>query len=261
MRKLALITGGTSGIGFSSAMHAAAMGYDLYLIYRSNHAKAEEAKRGLNDKFPNIDVVTDCFDLSSNSGLTSFIEKLDIVMAKQQIEVFISSHGRSIPGIFLQQKMETILSTVTEHLISNLHITHKLLSKMCVASYGRMVFIGSLSSHRINRGQADYALSKAALETFVKSLSAEYSHRNITFNCICPGIALTEITRNIFDNLDEKTQKMFVPVEQIAALIGMLIDKKTTHINGSTFRIDGGQLFMNNNFEYHKIKFHVDKDK
>ncbi len=256
MKKLTLITGGTSGIGLEVAKRVAAKGQDLYLVYRSYHEKAVASEAALAKEFPEIKIFKRCFDLSQLNGTEQFLEDFEKVATSYHLDSIVSCHGQSRPHLFLQKTQLAILETINEHLISNVVMMHRLIPKLCVQSYGRVVFMTSLASHKINRGQSDYALSKGALEVFVKSLVSEYGHRNITFNCISAGFADTHFTKGIYKDLSEKHRKIVVPVQQIADLIQLLIDEKTTHINGSTFRIDGGQFCLNNNFEYHSLSFH-----
>lgn len=256
MKKITLITGGTSGIGFEAAKRAAKRGQDLYLVYRANHDKADKAEAELTKEFPTIKIYKRCFDLSTLGGTEMLLGDLESTTKDYRLDAIVSCHGQSRPHLFLQKNQSAILETIHEHLVSNIVLMHRLLPKLCVQSYGRVVFMTSLASHKINRGQADYALSKGALEIFVKSMVSEYGHRNITFNCVSAGFADTHFTKDIYKDLSEKHRKIVVPAQQIADLIALLTDEKSTHINGSVFRIDGGQFCLNNNFEYHTLSFH-----
>ncbi len=256
MKKLTLITGGTSGIGFEVAKRAAAKGQDLYLVYRSNHDKASLAEANLAKEYPGIQIFKRSFDLSSLGGTENLLGDFETVAKNYRLDSVVSCHGQSRPHLFLQKPQSAIIDTINEHLISNVVIMHRLLPKLCVQSYGRVVFMTSLASHKINRGQSDYALSKGALEIFVKSMVSEYGHRNITFNCISAGFADTHFTKDIYKDLSDKHRKVVVPVQQIADLITFLTAESSTHTNGSVFRIDGGQFCLNNNFAYHTLSFH-----
>lgn len=257
MKSLALITGGTSGIGLEAAFRAAQRGYSLALVYRENHERAEVACLRLRSAFPQIEVAAVSYDLSDPTKVDEFVKYLGDLSARFNIEVFVGSHGRSVPSLFLQKKTESIVATIQEHLLSNIMILHKVLPGMCIQKYGRVVFITSLAAHKINRGQSDYALSKSALETFVKSLTAEYHHRNINFNCISSGFAATNLSKSIYENFSDDQKKNVVPIEQIGDLIDLMISKSATHLTGSVVRIDGGQFCLNNNSEYHSLSYHI----
>ncbi len=257
MRKIALITGGTSGIGLETSKRLVAQGYDLHLVYKSNHKKAAEAVVTLNEINPDSNIVTEAVDLSKKENCLNFTTSFSKKYAKDSLNAFISCHGHISPGLFLQKQIDSVLNVINEHLLSNLIITHSLLQKMCVQKYGRIVFITSLSAHKINQGQADYALSKAALEIFVKSLTSEYSQRNVTFNCICAGLVNTKILGSFAEEMIKSSPNSVVPVEQVGDMIELLVSEKSSHITGSTFLIDSGQSCRNNNLGYHKLSFHA----
>lgn len=259
MKNVALITGGASGIGFEASKKLAQLGYDLHIVYRKNHDRAAQSKETLLQINPSINVITECIDLSE-AGQADFFGKEFVSRYKDNsIKVFISSHGRTSPGLFIQKKIDLILKTITEHLISNIILSRHLLKPMCVNKYGRMIFITSVSSHKINQGQADYALSKGALETFVKSLTSEYYHRNITFNCLALGLTKTPATEDLLKNLPSNLQANLVPLEQVGSVFELLLKEASSFISGSTFILDAGQLNNNNNSPYHRLSFYVDE--
>lgn len=257
MNKYALVTGGTSGIGAEIARRLVLKGYSLILVYISNEEKAMSFKTELGKSYPDKDVILLKHDLSNEESRQDFFGKLKQILKNDTIEVFVSSHGRSHPKLFIQQKFNEIKNVLEEHLISNMQITHFLLNHFCHNDFGRVIFITSLSSHKINRGQLTYSLSKGAIEGFVQSLTAEFSSFNINFNCISSGFAETNLSKDIYSKMSDKDKKNIVSVREIADLAELLIKRETTSFRGSSIRIDSGQFCLNNNMEYHKISFHL----
>jgi len=259
LKKLALVTGGTSGIGFTVSEQFARRGYNLVLVYHSKSEKALNAQKKLKELNPDIAVEIMQIQLGSAEADASLAQVIQKQYADYRLENVVFCHGRVIPGIFLQTQLAVLENTINEHLISSVRLTHMLLQKMCVQKYGRFVYLSSMASHKINRGQATYALSKAALETFVKSLTSEYYHRNVTFNCVSPGVVRTPVTEKISDAMESDGRNRPIDPAEIGEVINFLCSEAAQSISGSTIRVEGGQAYMNNNLEHHKLSFYTKK--
>ncbi len=259
-RILSLITGGTSGIGFEVSKKFAKRGYDLLLIYLNDSKNAETARNELLAINPSIEVHCEQVHLKNQEGVEKVLALMSGKFAQHRLENFVSCHGRVIPGLFLQVKLESLRTTIEEHLLMNISLTHGLLQRMCVQKYGRIVFLGSMAAHRINRGQSAYSLSKAGLETFVQSLTAEYYQRNVTFNCVSPGIVRTKVTTKIADALEAEGKIKVINPEEIAELISFLCQESSHSITGANFKIEAGQDHVNNNLGANSLSFYIGKE-
>lgn len=259
MKRLALVTGGASGIGFTVSQKFATRDYNLLIVYSKNSEKAEKARDFLQTQNPNITVEVLKIHLGDLQADQSLAQHIKSNYADHRLENVVFCHGRVIPGIFLQTPLAALENTINEHLMSSIRLTHFLLQKMCVQKYGRFVYLSSMASHKINRGQSAYALSKAALETFVKSLTSEHFQRNVTFNCVSPGVVKTPVTEKISEAMlaDGKTRP--IDASEVGEVINFLCSEAAQSISGSTIRIEGGQAVMNNNLEHHKLSFYTNK--
>lgn len=251
----ALITGGTSGIGFEIAKKLSKRNVDLFLVYLSDDTKAENARAELLKLNSNIKVHLEKIDLSNLSLISPLIKKMRATYLDKDLLYFVSCHGRIRSSLFIQKKVEDILEVLNEHLMSNVVLTHSLLSIMCLNKSGRVLFLTSLAAHKINQGQCDYALAKSGLETFVKSLTSEYSHRNITFNCISAGLVDSRARADIVDDMNKQGRSKVVKVGEVASLALYLLSEEASSITGSTLRIDAGQFCQGNNLDYHRLSF------
>ncbi len=258
--KLSLITGGTSGIGYEVSKKLARLGHDLLLVYISDDNNAQVATSELKTINSKIEVHVLKLDLIQDSNIQILIDTINIKFKDRYLANFVSCHGRVTPGIFLQVKMAAIRTTLQEHLISNIMITHGILQRMCVQKFGRVVFVSSISAHRINRGQISYAMAKSALETFVQSLTAEYYQRNVTFNCVSPGLTVTKVTKDISEAMARDGQTKPIAAEEVANLIVYLCAEENVSISGTTFKIEAGQNHVNNNRDYNKLSFYSKKN-
>lgn len=257
--RYALVTGGTSGIGFHIAKKLAEKNVHLALVYLSDDLKAGEAKEKLQQINNKIRIELIKWDLSDIENLILFPKKLKELFPDSKLGYLVSCHGQIKSNLFILKKRSDVLNVINEHLISNVVLTHELLKEMCQNRFGRVLFLTSLASKKINRGQADYALAKAGLEIFVKSLTAEYFHRNVTFNCISAGLTNTRLSAGIAESYEEKniSGAKVVDVKNIAKLANLLLDEASNDISGSTFSIDGGQACLGNNMDYHRLGFNV----
>ena len=253
MKTFSLITGGTSGIGLEIAKKLAAQGQNLFLVYMSNDERAHNAKKLLESINPNISIQLHKSNLSLKENAISLKSQMREAFSDQKLAHFISCHGRVSQALFVQKKLDSVLEMLNEHLLSNIILTHSLLPDMCVQKFGRVLFLTSVSAHKINRGQTDYSLSKAALENFVKSLTSEYFSRNITFNCICSGLTNQTAQKYYSASLQERVNP--VPVEQVASLALYLLSQEASSISGAAYLIDSGYLCRNNNYDYQKLSF------
>jgi 3-oxoacyl-[acyl-carrier protein] reductase len=255
MKAYSIITGGSSGIGLEIAKRLAAAGNNLIIVFRHNHENAIIAEQLLKEINSEISIHTHKFDLSNLDEVDQFLDLLSTEYKTASFNHYISCHGQIKPSLFIQKKFSSILSLMNEHLISNIKIVHGLLKKMCTQKFGRVVFISSVAAHKINQGQADYAVSKSALETFVKSMTSEYFHRNITFNCVCAGLVDTKATKEMAQDMRAHSRSEVVSAEDVSSLVEYLCGSQAKFISGATLLIDGGQLCMNNNLPYHRLSF------
>jgi len=242
--KNTIITGGTSGIGFEIASTLAKRGDNLLLVYLSDDPKAQAALNELQTLNPSIKIFCEKFNLSTNDGITNFIKFANKTF-NGKIDHLISCHGRVSPGLFINKSATEILATMTEHLLSNVLITHAVLESMIKNRYGRIIYLTSMTSSKIRQGMSDYSISKHALESLAQNLASEYFKYNITLNCIRSGMAETPLTTNYINNFNENTDGSIVSKTIIANLVELITSDPSCSFNGSTIPVDGGQFVCN----------------
>jgi 3-oxoacyl-[acyl-carrier protein] reductase len=191
-KPLALITGGTSGIGFGVARRLAAT-YDLALNYAADAEKAEQALRTLRELAPETIVrlyPRPLYGIDDARALAGAIEN----EFGRAPEVLVTSHGRVRDGMFLQNDFQSHLETVNEHLVATLGLVHVFLKGMYRERSGRIVVLSSISARYAKRGQVNYATAKAGVEAMVRTLALEVAHRGVTINAVAPGLIHTPMT-------------------------------------------------------------------
>lgn len=240
-RPLALITGGTSGIGLGVA-RALASHYDLALGYASDDAKAQAATAAIPG------AITFKQPLRSAEDAARLAETVTKELGRSPL-VLVNSAGRLDDGLFLDLDFSRHAAIVTEHLVCAMALTHACLKGMMREKFGRIVNLSSISATYAKRGQSNYAAAKAGLEGFTKTLALEVAHRGITVNAVAPGLIDTPMTASILAKMadDPKALRKRIPAgyagtpDDVGALVAYLCSPGARYITGQTLTIDGGR--------------------
>lgn len=250
-RKLAVITGGTSGIGFGVAQKLVPQ-FDLALIYGADHQKAEQAKdrllEELGDLRESVQIRTYAQDLLNLEAIPGLVKKINEDFGRAP-SVLVNSAGRLRDGLFQGSKMEDHEILIREHLLAPMALCHALVRGMSVARFGRIVNMSSISAHFAKRGQSNYAAAKGGIEAFTQTLALEVAHRGVTVNAIAPGLIVTPMTQQLVEKIENSEQgirgripagRLGTPSD-VGALVAFLVSEDASYITGTTITIDGGR--------------------
>ena len=232
--KRVLITGASGGIGSAMAEEFDREGYELVLHCHKNIEKLNDLKESLS-KEP----VLVSGDLSTEEGVNSVIEQVG------DIDVLINNAGITRDGLLLTMKPESFDAVIAANLRSVYLMSRAVLRGMTKRRWGRIINLSSVSGIYGNAGQTNYAASKAGIIGFSKSLAKEVASRNVTVNCIAPGMIETEMTAAIPEKakgalLSEIPMKRMGRPEEIAYIASFLASEKASYITGSVIEADGG---------------------
>jgi NAD(P)-dependent dehydrogenase (short-subunit alcohol dehydrogenase family) len=247
MKKLALITGGTSGIGFGAAK-ALGSNCDLALGYASNHEKANVAKGELAGM--GFQVETFSQPLEKYADAEALVQAVEAKFGRSP-DILVNSAGQIRDGIFMQTSFEQHQKVIEEHLVMTMAMCHASIKAMYKQKFGRIVNLSSISGTYVKRGQSNYAAAKAGIEAFTKTLAMEVAHRGITVNAVAPGLIETPMTKNILDMVrshdGEGELRKRIPAgrvgtpDEVGGLISYLCSDLAAYITGTTVTIDGGR--------------------
>lgn len=241
MNKTILITGASRGIGRAIALYLAPLGYDLVLHYNSNKTAAEQTLKEVES-------------LGANARLLSF----DIANREDTAKVLtadINEHGAYYgvicnAGIALDAPFPALSGEAWDKVLhTNLdgvyNVLHPCVMPMISARKGgRIIALSSISGVMGNRGQVNYAASKAGIIGAVKSLAIELAKRNITVNAIAPGVIETDMTAELPTEEIEKMipmRRMGKPNE-IASLVAYLLSEDASYITRQVISVNGGMI-------------------
>ena len=241
MNKTVLITGASRGIGHAVALYLANQGYDLVLHYNSNKDAAEKTLKAVKDLGGVARILS--FDISNR-------EQTEKVLTND-----INEHGAYYgvvcnAGITSDNPFPMIDGDAWDKVLhTNLdglyNVLHPVVMPMISARQGgRIIAMSSISGVMGNRGQVNYAASKAGIIGAVKSLAVELAKRNITVNAIAPGVIETDMTADL---PIEEIQKM-IPMrrmgsaKEVASLVAYLLSDDAAYITRQVISVNGGMI-------------------
>lgn len=247
MRRLALVTGGTSGIGFGIAK-ALIADYDLALVYARDSEKAEISARELRGMSANARVETFAVPLSDEADCVKLMSEVSARFGTEP-DVLVNSAGRLRDGLFMSTEMSEHRQTVLEHLVVPMTLSQLCLKKMYRQKFGRIVSLSSITARRVKKGQVNYTSAKAGLEGFTKALALEVAHRGVTVNAIAPGLIATPMTKNLIEAAAAQSGGLrgMIPAgfagepEDIGGIVAYLCGEAGKYITGQTIDVDGGR--------------------
>ena len=235
--KIALVVGGSRGIGGAIAKRLAGSGFDIWLTYRSNHDAARQVKAEIEDGGGTCELLA--FDVSNyEETVAALEEKAD--KQTPYIVVFNSGIARDNLMVWMtKDEWDAVLST---NLDGFYNVMHTVLFPMLREKRGRIIVVSSTSGQIGQAGQVNYSASKAGLIGAVKALAREVGRKNICVNVVAPGIIDTEMTGEL---PREKVLPLiplnrFGDVEDVASVVGFLCSEEHMYIHGQVIGINGG---------------------
>ncbi|WP_460450774.1 acetoacetyl-CoA reductase [Alsobacter sp. SYSU BS001988] len=238
MARVALVTGGTRGIGAAISKGLKAAGFNVAANYAGNDEAAQAFKAETGIPVFKWDVGD--FDASA-AGVAQVEAELG------PIDVLVNNAGITRDGFFHKMTKDQWSAVIRTNLDSLFNVTRPVWEGMRNRSFGRVIVISSINGQKGQMGQVNYSASKAGDLGFVKALAQEGAAKNITVNAICPGYIGTEMVRAIDENVLKTRIIPQIPVgrlgepEEIARIVAFLASDDAGFITGSTISANGGQ--------------------
>ena len=243
--KVALITGGSRGIGKAIAIKLASYKANIVINYTSNKEHALKVKEEI-ESYGVKSIVIKC-DVSKSDEVNNMIE--EVVKEFGQIDILVNNAGITRDGLLMRMKEEDFDSVIDINLKGVFNCTKSATKYMMKKRYGKIINISSVVGLIGNAGQANYCASKAGVIGLTKSSARELASRNINVNAIAPGFIDTDMTSVLNENLKETIlknipQNRFGSPEDVANLVLFLASDMSSYITGQIINVDGGMVMQ-----------------
>lgn len=242
-KKVAIITGGSRGIGKEIAKKFAKENYNLVINYVSERTNTEELKKEFEELGAEV--------LFIKTNVTSYeeCEKMakDAINKFGKIDVLVNNAGVTKDSLLLRMKEEDFDTVINVNLKGTFNVTKACIPYMMKKKSGKIVNISSVVGISGNSGQANYAASKAGIIGFTKSVAKELASRNILANCVAPGYIATDMTNGLSDAVKESINNQ-IPLkrvgrpEEVAKAVYFLAGEENSYITGQVLNVDGGMI-------------------
>ena len=237
MTKVAVVTGGTRGIGYDITAALTKQGYKVAAFYHGNEEAAQECAKVTGAAIYKVNVT----DYDSCLSTCAQIEK-----ELGPISILVNNAGKTNDGMMHKMNHEAWFDVIDTNLTSCFNMCRAVINSMRERGFGRIINISSINGQKGQFGQTNYSAAKAGMLGFTKALAMESAAKGITVNAICPGYIHTEMTGKMKPEILESIIKQ-IPVgrmgtpEEVAAAVVFLASDQASFITGSTLSANGGQ--------------------
>jgi acetoacetyl-CoA reductase len=238
MARVALVTGGTRGIGAAIGKALKAAGYKVAANYAGNDEAADKFKAETG-------IAVYKWDVSSFDACAAGVKKVEADLGP--VEVLVNNAGITKDSALHKMTLEQWNAVINTNLGSLFNVTRQVIEGMRARKFGRVINISSINGQKGQFGQANYSAAKAGDIGFTKALALENAKVGITVNAICPGYINTEMVQAVPKDVLEKNVLPLIPLgrlgepDEIARAVVFLAGDEASFITGSTLTVNGGQ--------------------
>ncbi len=239
--KVALVTGGSRGIGRAICKELAAQGAFVYVNYTSRPDAAEETLGACREAGGDGAVLG--YNVGESAAVEAAFEQ--IKERSGRLDVLVNNAGVTADGLLMRMKDEDWAKVINVNLSGAFYCSRAASKMMMKARSGRIINISSVVGQMGNIGQASYVSSKAGLIGLTKALAKELASRNITVNAVAPGFITTEMTEKLSEEM-KKEHLRAIPLarygtpEEVAAAVAFLASDAAGYISGQVLAVNGG---------------------
>jgi len=239
--KVAVVTGGSRGIGRAICLRLASMGALVYINYVSRSSAAEETAALIKQAGRCAEITS--FDVAEGAAVQTAFKK--IINDAGSVDILVNNAGITRDGLMARMKEEDWDAVIATNLKGAFLCSKAASREMMKKKWGRIINISSVSGFAGNPGQVNYSAAKAGMIGLTKAMAREYASRNITVNSVAPGYIETEMTSQLSEEVREQIKKeillaSFGKVEDVAGAVAYLASDDGRYITGQTLHVNGG---------------------
>jgi len=236
---VAIVTGGSRGIGRAIVQILATAGMEVVFTYRENAAAAQE----VISANPGARITAEAVDSRDSAACTALAEK--IYDRTERIDLLVNNAGVIRDNLLAMLEDDDIRTVLETNITGTMNMSRAVIPHMMARRRGKIINLSSVSGEKGGRGQSNYAASKGAINGFTRALAVELASRNITVNAVAPGVIETEMSRPVREMAGDMVKSKILlrrigQPEDIANAVWFLASKYADYITGQILNVDGG---------------------
>jgi 3-oxoacyl-[acyl-carrier protein] reductase len=236
---VAIVTGGSRGIGRAIVETLAAAGMEVIFTYRENAAAAGEVIDAAGDARISAEAV----DSRDSAGCAALTEK--VFDRTDRIDLLVNNAGVIRDNLLAMMEEEDVRTVLETNITGTMNMSRAVIPHMMARRRGKIINLSSVSGEKGGRGQTNYAASKGAINAFTRSLACELASRGITVNAVAPGVIQTEMSKAVREMAGDMVKSKILlrrigQPQDIANAVWFLASTYADYITGQILNVDGG---------------------
>ena len=239
--KVALVTGGSRGIGAACCLRLAAGGARVWVGYHKRVEAAEAVVADLRAAGAEADSVQ--LDVRSSESVQAAVDR--VFADRKRIDILINSAGVTRDGLMLTMADDQWGEVLDTNATGSFRVCRAVAKPMLMRRSGSIVLLSSVAGQKAGRGHVNYAASKGAVEAMTRAMANELAKKKIRVNAVAPGVIATEMSERVREAagdqiLSEILAGRFGEADEVAAVVCFLASDEAAYVNGQVVSVDGG---------------------